>query len=73
MPGKKGKYVINYSANKHGDRFGQEIYFSTADSPDGPWDPAVAVPPYHEDGQLYKAGRWDTIMQFTHDGVMSVI
>ena len=28
------------------------------------------MPGYHEDGKMYKAGRWDTIMQFTADGVM---
>eukprot|EP01045_Picozoa_sp_COSAG04_P010953 COSAG04_NODE_690_length_11140_cov_13.093651_5_plen_107_part_00 len=30
VPGKKGKYVINYSTNKKGDSYGQEISFSSA-------------------------------------------
>ena len=36
----------------------------------GPWTPATNVPAYHEDGTHFKKGRWDTIMQFTHEGVM---
>ena len=133
VPGKKGKYVINYSTNKQGDQYGQEISFSSAnlactvwclplaaaavacwllrrarcsaaalgcycsaavqlccsadgcslpvasiphlfcpaaDSPMGPWTPATDVPAFHEDGTHFKNGRWDTIMQFTHEGVM---
>eukprot|EP01079_Euglenida_sp_SAG-EU17-18_P004401 gene4401-4657_t len=66
VPGKTGKYVVNYSTNKKGDPHGQEIYFSTAPTPYGPWSPATSVPPYHEDGHLYKPGRWDTIMQFSY-------
>lgn len=70
VPGQKKKYVINYSTNKKGDRFGQEISFSTSNSLFGPWIPATDIPAYHEDGTRFKSGRWDTIMQFTDDGVM---
>ena len=70
VPGKRNKYVINYSTNKKNDPFGQEISFATSDSPNGPWLPATDVAAYHEDGVHFKSGRWDTIMQFTHEGVM---
>lgn len=70
VPGKRNRYVINYSTNKKNDQFGQEISFATSESLYGPWVPAADVPAYHEDGVHFKKGRWDTIMQFTHEGVM---
>jgi hypothetical protein len=64
------RYVINYSENIKGSPFGQQIRFSTSYDLKT-WTPALDVQSFHEDGTLYKSGRWDTIMQYTDaEGLM---